>query len=214
MAAATSYSISRALDATTQLFGAPYGPAGVPSAGEKGQALGPALSVSIVLGLEKMAAMADHLNQTWYADVYREQALLTRTAIDTLLWNSTGQFYAATLGAPGYDMMDIAQVLLAGIGSDDRRSQFTAKLAALKVPAGYSNGTRYAGTPIVVDPYYESFLLEGLAVAKQTKLAQDLLDASWAPMVRRDANYTGGYWEYVVRTEFTVHEICCSFSIR
>jgi len=205
MVAATSYSISRALDLTTQLYGAPYGPAGVPSSGEKGQALGPANSVSIVLGLERMAAMADYLNQTWYAESYREQALLTRTAIETLLWNSTGGFYAATLGAPGYDLMDIAQVLLAGIGSDDRRAQFTAKLAALKVPAGYSNGTRFADTPIVVDPYYESFLLEGLAVANQTSLAQDLLDRTWAPMVRRDVNYTSGYWEYIVRSASHVH---------
>jgi len=66
------------------------------------------------------------------------------------------------------------------------------------VPAGYINGTRFFDTPGIVDAYYSSFLLEGLAKADETELAQDLLDATWGPMVRRDSNYTGAYWEYVV----------------
>lgn len=198
MVAVTSFAMTRALDQTTQLYGAPYGAAGVPLASEKGQALGPASTVSMVLGLERMADMAEFLGEAAAAATSREQAVLSRAAVDKLLWNATGGYYASALGATGFDTMDIAQVLLANIGSDDRRREFTDKLEMLRVPAGYTNGTRFSDTPVVVDPYYMSFLLEGLAVANETGLAQELLDATYAPMVRRDANYTGAYWEYIV----------------
>ncbi|KAM3065058.1 hypothetical protein ACMFMF_011370 [Clarireedia jacksonii] len=197
MVAATSYAMTRSLDDKTHLYGALSGSPSIPLGGEKGQALGPANTVSLILGLERMADMAEYVGQDTLATSYRQQAMLSRTAIDTLLWNNTGGYYASTLGASGYDMMDIAQVLLAEIGTVDRRMEFKGKLAVLKVPAGYINGTRYFDTPGIVDPYFLSFLLEGLAKASETELAQDLLDATWSPMVRRDSNYTGGYWEYV-----------------
>ena len=129
---------------------------------------------------------------------YTTQAQLSRTAVDTLLWNETAGYYAATLGGTGYDLMDLAQVLLAGIGSEQRQASFVEKLSALRMPAGYIDGTRFFDTPGVVNPYYMSFLLEGLALTNRTALAQKLLDATWAPMVNRDRNYTGGYWEYIV----------------
>lgn len=198
MVMTTSYALSRSLDQKTQLFGAPYGSTGTPLSGEKGQALGPANTVSMIIGLERMAEMARFIGDDDAAAFYQTQAQLSRTAIDTLLWNETAGYYAATLGGTGYDLMDIAQVLLAGIGSEQRQASFVEKLSALQVPAGYINGTRFFDTPGVVDAYYMSFLLEGLAATKRTKLAQDLLDATWAPMVHRDRNYTGGYWEYIV----------------
>lgn len=198
MVAVVSFAITRSLDQATQLYGALSGPKSIPIGGEKGQALGPANTVSLILGLERMADMADHVGYNTLASSYRQQAQLSRSAIDSLLWNSTGGFYAATLGASGYDMMDVAQVLLAEIGTAAQRKEFVGKLAALKVPAGYINGTRFFDTPGIVDPYYESFLLEGLAKAGETELAQDLLDATWLPMVRRDSNFTGAYWEYIV----------------
>ncbi|KAH8685358.1 Six-hairpin glycosidase-like protein [Tricladium varicosporioides] len=197
MVAATSYAVSRSLDESTQLYGALSGPKSIPLASEKGQALGPASTVSLILGLERMADMAEYLSYDALAAAYRQQAKISRTAIDTLLWNGTGGFFAAALGASGYDLMDIAQVLLAKIGTADRRKVFTEKLASLKVPAGYINGTRFFDTPGIVNPYYTSFLLEGLAKAGETQLAQELLDDCWSPMVRRDSNYTGAYWEYV-----------------
>ncbi|KAF7556572.1 hypothetical protein G7Z17_g1309 [Cylindrodendrum hubeiense] len=192
-----SYAISRSLDPETQLYGAPQGPFGIPLSGEKGQALGPANTVSLILGLERLADMADYLGYVSSAMAYRKQAILTREAVDRHLWNSTGGFYASTIGASGYDMMDIAQVLLGKIGTDERRGAYTDKLAALRVPAGYMNGTRFGDTPQVANPYYLSFLLEGLAKENQTELSQELLDNTWGPMVRRDVNYTGAYWEYV-----------------
>jgi hypothetical protein len=200
MVMATSYALSRSLDQKTQLYGAPYGSTGTPMSGEKGQALGPANTVSMIIGLERMSEMARFIGDVGAADFYQVQAQLSRTAIDTLLWNETAGYYASTLGGTGYDLMDIAQVLLAGIGNEKRQESFVEKLSALRVKAGYINGTRFLDTPGVVDPYYESFLLEGLASTKRTKLAQDLLDATWAPMVNRDRNYTGGYWEYIVST--------------
>jgi hypothetical protein len=198
MVATTSYAVTRSLDEMTQLYGALSGPRSLPLGGEKGQSLGPANTVSLILGLERMADMADYIGYSTLALQYRAQAELSRRAIDTLLWNATGGFYAATIGADGYDLMDIAQVLLAKIGTPERRKEFTSKLSALKVPAGYINGTRFLDTPGIVNPYYTSFLLEGLAKAGETELAQGLLDDGWSPMVRRDSNYTGGYWEYVV----------------
>lgn len=198
MVAATSYAVSRSLDEATQLYGAPSGAKGIPLFSEKGQALGPAGTVSLILGLERMADMAEYLGYNASAASYRLQAALSRTAVDTLLWNATGGYYAATLGSADYDLMDIAQVLLAEIGTAERRTEFLGKLSALKVAAGYINGTRFSDTPGIVDPYYMSFLLEGLARANQTELAQNLVDATYGPMVRRDSNYTGAYWEYVV----------------
>lgn len=198
MVMATSYALSRSLDQKTQLFGAPYGSTGTPLSGEKGQALGPANTVSMIIGLERMAEMARFIGDNAAAAFYQTQAQLSRTAIDSLLWNETAGYYAATLGGTGYDLMDIAQVLLAGIGSEQRQASFVEKLSALRVQAGYINGTRFLDTPGVVDVYYMSFLLEGLALTNRTALAQDLLDATWAPMVNRDRNYTGGYWEYIV----------------
>ncbi|KAH7129839.1 catalytic activity: RhaA is able to hydrolyze alpha-1 [Dactylonectria estremocensis] len=197
MIAINSYAISRSLDPETQLYGAPAGSLGLPLSGEKGQALGPANTVSLILGLERLAEMAEYLGHEHSAKAYRQQAVLTRDAVDRLLWNSTGGFYASTIGAPGYDLMDIAQVLLGKIGTQARRRAYTEKLAALRVPAGYMNGTRFEDTPQVVNPYYLSFLLEGLAKENQVELAQELLDSTWGPMVRRDANYTEAYWEYV-----------------
>lgn len=35
-------------------------------------------------------------------------------------------------------------------------------------------------------------------MANETALAQELLEDTWGPMVRRDANYTGAFWEYLV----------------
>ncbi|KAJ5640999.1 Six-hairpin glycosidase-like protein [Penicillium herquei] len=197
MVMSTSYAISRALDLGTQLFGEPFGSLGTSLSGEKGQALGPANTVSLILGLERMATMAEYLGDYATAHMYKGQAQLSRDAIETQLWNQTGGYYTATLGGSGYDLMDIAQVLLAGIGTEERREQFVQKLDSLKVTAGYINGTRFFDTPGVVDPYYMSFLLEGLAITNRTELAQELLDATWAPMVRQDRNYTGGYWEYI-----------------
>jgi hypothetical protein len=195
-----NYAITRSLDPATQLYGAPSGSLGVPLSGEKGQALGPANSVSLVLALERLADMATYLGRDSHVASYRKQASLTRRAIDALLWDQKRGLYASTIGATGYDIMDIAQVLVGQIGTAERRGIYTDKLAALRVPAGYMNGTRFADTPQVVDSYYESFLLEGLAIAGRTKPAQELLDATWAPMVRRDANYTAAYWEYIVCT--------------
>lgn len=198
MVAIISYAVSRALDDGTQLYGAPTGATGIPLASEKGQALGCASTVSLVLGLERMAEMAVYLGDNASAVMYRTQAGMSRKAIDTLLWNATGGYYASTLGVAGYDVMDIAQVLLAEIGTLDQRLEFIQKLGSLQVPAGYINGTRYFDTPGIVNPYYMSFLLEGLAKTKHTELAQSLLDATWSPMVHRDNNYTGAYWEYIV----------------
>lgn len=207
MTATLSYAITRTLDDGTQLYGAPNGANGIPLSGEKGQALGPANTVSLILGLEKMAEMAEYLNDSFAAEKYRAQAQLSRQAIDHLLWNSTGGYYSGSLDTSGYDVMDIAQVLLGEIGTAARRKQFLGKLNALKLPAGYSNGTRFAGTPAIVDPYFMSFLLEGLAMANETALAQGLLDDTWSPMVRRDVNFTGALWEYVV--SFVIFHIEC-----
>jgi hypothetical protein len=198
MTATLSYAITRTLDDGTQLYGAPNGANGIPLSGEKGQALGPGNTVSMILGLEKMAEMADFLGDNFAAEKYRAQVQLSRQAVDQLLWNATGGYYSGSVGISGYDAMDIAQVLLGKIGTVARRKEFLSKLDALKLPAGYSNGTRFAGTPAVVNPYYMSFLLEGLAMANETALAQGLLDDTWSPMVRRDVNYTGALWEYVV----------------
>ncbi|KAH7350663.1 catalytic activity: RhaA is able to hydrolyze alpha-1 [Rhexocercosporidium sp. MPI-PUGE-AT-0058] len=110
---------------------------------------------------------------------------------------TNGSYYASTLGASNYDMIDVAQVLLADIGTVKRREAFIGMLGALQVPAGYINSTRFFDTPQIVNPYYSSYLLEGFAKSGKTELAQNLLDASWGPMVRRDNNYTGAYWEYV-----------------
>ncbi|KAJ6092456.1 hypothetical protein N7467_004425 [Penicillium canescens] len=199
-----SYAMSTALDQKTQLYGAvygavygaPYGTMGTPLSGEKEQALDPAHTVSMILALERMAEVAPYIGDNAVANMCQAQAQLSRTAIDTLLWNETVGYYAATLGGTGYGLMDIAQVLLGGIGSEQRQASFVEILSALRVPAGYINGTRFFDIPSIVDAYYTRFLLEGLASTNRTQVAQDL-DATWTPMVRRDHNYTGGYWEYV-----------------
>lgn len=149
-----------------------------------------------------MAEMARFIGDSAAAVLYTTQAQLARTAVNIVLWNETAGYYTATLSGTGYDLMDIAQVLLAGIGSERRQATFAEKLSALRVPAGYINGTRFFDTPGVVDLYYMSFLLEVLALTNRTAFSQDLLDATWAPMVHRDRNYTGGYWEYIVSRFF------------
>lgn len=154
--------------------------------------------MSLILGLERLADMADYLGYVSSAIAYRKQAMLTQ-GVDRLLWNS--MFYASTIGAPGYDLMDIAQAVLGKSGTEERRVDCMEKLLAPWVPTGYINGTRFMDTPHVVNPYCLSFLLEGLAMENQVALAQELLDDTWGPMVRRDINYTGGYWEDVVSTK-------------
>jgi hypothetical protein len=211
MAANIGYALSRALDPMTQLFGAINGDPPLPLSGFKGQALGPADTVSMILSLERMADIADHLGYNSSASRYRIQAGLSRAAIDALLWNKTGGYYSMSVGTAGYDTISIAQVLLAQIGAPARRTIFTEKLASLKLPAGYSNGTSDVDTPLVVNPYYMSFLLEGLAIVNETNLAQGLLDALYTPMVRRDRNYTGAYWEYVVSLESLISILIQSY---
>ncbi|KAJ5126401.1 hypothetical protein N7448_005703 [Penicillium atrosanguineum] len=197
MVASTSYAVSRALDEGTQLFGAPYGSSGTTLNGEKRQALGPSNTVSMVIGLERMADMAAHLGHYSSESFYRGQAQLSRDAIESLFWNETGGYFSGALGRTGYDLMDIAHVLLAGVGTAGQRNEFIEKLPSLQVPAGHTNGIRYYETPGIVNPYFMSFLLEGLAISNRTALTQELLDATWSPMVRRDRNYTGAYWEYI-----------------
>lgn len=198
MVAVMSYAISESLDPTTQLYGKSSGSFGLPIGAQKGKSLGPAPTVSMIKGLENMAQMAIYLGYDPLASLYQSQAQLSRNAIESLLWNSTDGYYAATLGSTDIEIMDIAQILIAGIGSYEQRDQYLEKLRSLKVPAGYLNGTAYFDTPGIVNPYHMSFLLEGLAKEGHTVLAQELLDNTYSPMVRRDVNYTGGYWEYVV----------------
>ncbi|KXJ87792.1 Six-hairpin glycosidase-like protein [Microdochium bolleyi] len=193
----TSYSVARALDHTTQLYGAPAGADGAPLGGQHAQALGPAETVSMILGLERMADISAHMNDPRSALVYRTQANLTREAIDSRLWNETGGYYAGRPGYAGFDMADTAQVLLAQIGTAERRSRAIEALQDFRGPVGYGNGTRFASAPTVVSPFLNSFLLEGFAKEGRTSLAQDLLDSLWAPMIRQDRNFTGTGWEYV-----------------
>ena len=44
-------------------------------------------------------------------------------------------------------------------------------------------------------------------MANETALAQGLLDDTWSPRVRRDVNFTGALWEYVV--SFVIFHIEC-----
>ncbi|CEJ59746.1 hypothetical protein PMG11_08357 [Penicillium brasilianum] len=121
-----SYALSRSLDQKIQLFGAPYGSTGA-SSGERGQALSPTHTVSIIMGLERMDEIARFIGT---------QAQLSQDDFDTLLWNETAGYYAAASGDCGYDLMDITQVLLAGIGSEQRQASFVEKLATLQISAG------------------------------------------------------------------------------
>lgn len=70
------------------------------------------------------------------AAFYQAQARLSQDDFDTLLWNETAGYYAAASGGCGYDLMDITQVLLAGIGSEQRQASFVEKLATLQISAG------------------------------------------------------------------------------
>lgn len=142
--------------------------------------------------------MALYLANSHVAALYQQQAKLSRDAIDRSLWNETAEYYIFILGGTGYGLMDIAQALLVGIGSKERRTRCVEKLSTPRVPAGYIHGTRFFDAPGIVNPYNCSLLLEGLAVSNRAELAQELLDATWDPMARRDRNYTGGYWKYIV----------------
>lgn len=75
----------------------------------KGQALGPPNTVFLIM---KMAEMTEQLKENAIAAKYRHQAQLSRQAIDQLLWNNTSEYYSSSIGTSGYNLMDIAQVLV------------------------------------------------------------------------------------------------------
>ena len=104
-------------------------------------------TVSLILGLEKMAEMADYLNENFAAE---KMPRASPTILDKRLISFYGMLLVAittrSLGTSSFDTMDIAQVLLAEIGSSSAPpKEFLGNLNDLKLPAGYSNGTAFCG---------------------------------------------------------------------
>lgn len=187
--AVASFAVSRSLDDVTQLSFI---------SGESGPAFGIGTTAAMIQGLDAASQLATVVGDDMAATFYAQQAESTRKAADALLWNATTQAYVDTINTGVFSMVGVARAALAGVGSPERTQASLATLGNLKVTAGYHNSSSDpSDTPIEIDPYYEGFLLEVFAQQNQTKLAQDLLDRTWLPMVRKDANYTGGYWEYV-----------------
>ena len=103
-------------------------------------------TVSLILGLRRWQKWPTTSMKISLLRKYRAKPNYIRQAIDKLLWNATGGYYSRSLGTSSFDTMDIAQVLLAEIGSSSAPpKEFLGNLNDLKLPAGYSNGTAFCG---------------------------------------------------------------------
>jgi hypothetical protein len=104
--------------------------------------------------------------------LYRGQVQLFIEAIESTQRSEKGGFSTEALGGTGYDLMDIAPVLLAEVGTIELRDKLVEKLPNLKVSAAYTNWTRFFDTLDIVNPYHIKFLLRGWAICIRTALAQ------------------------------------------
>lgn len=169
---------------------------------------GPAIGSTAlnIMALEEMVEMGSHLGYNSSVAAYKTQAELCRTAVEGL-WNETGGYYAF----PGkdYSVEDMAWVELAKIGTQERRDKFWSHLKSRQVPGGYvdppaNNQFDLLGGGVKVSMNVQAELLWALGERGDGATAQDLVKRTYGPMVERGVNYTGGYWEFLVRLPLLV----------
>ncbi|KAL7337612.1 catalytic activity: RhaA is able to hydrolyze alpha-1 [Rhodotorula toruloides] len=162
---------------------------------------GPTISSTAlnIIALEEMVEMGSHLGHSSAVAAYQVQANLSRKALEGL-WNETGGFYAF----PGKDYIveDMAWIELAKIGTAERRDKFWSHLPSRQVPGGYvdppaENKFDLLGGGVKISMNIAAELLWALGERGDGKTAQDLVKRTYGPMVERNVNYTGAYWEFL-----------------
>jgi len=155
--------------------------------------------------LEEMVEMGNYLgyNSSTTLVQYQLQSQLCRKATESL-WNATGGFFAEP-GTTSWLVGSVAWIELLKIGTQAQRDSFWSLLPTRQVAAGYDdppagvnqfNLLAAAGLK-PVNPNEMSNILWALGERRDGITALDLLGRTWGPMVEKNVNFTGGYWEFV-----------------
>lgn len=165
-----------------------------------------------------MAQLASLAGDEASAASYGHQANATAQAINQLLFNATTGSYAVSLTDGNYSYIDsesqnsiahsltdakltVAMSVIAGVSSGNRTTSQLAKLDNLRFGPAYVQDSSVVGTnETTLSTYLSGYLLEALGISCRSEEMRFLLDNLWTLMAQPGDDYSGGSWEYVVRT--------------
>lgn len=165
------------------------------------------LNILYAMALDGAATLADAVGNDTAAAQYREKASAVRTAVNTYLYNSTGNFYMISDSNPTGIAQDTnALAILSGIASlqGSNVSQLLLEGMQKKLRLSGDSGTGYIaitadGIPsyssVVVSPFTSFFHAAAAFEQDRNDLAFDVLDSVWTPMAQAGPYYTGTFWE-------------------
>lgn len=155
--------------------------------------------------MQRLAPLAEAMNETELADKFESAAAKLNDAINEKLWNPELGAYSLSTDAPGnFSLTGIAWCILAGAANGTQASSSIAKLEELRFGPGYKTISSDEDDPdYQLAPNPSGFLLEALFQSylqfdtDSTSAATHLLGGLWGSMVNNDAYYSGASWEYV-----------------
>lgn len=159
-------------------------------------------TVHIIQSLEEMVIMGQYLGHNASVASLATQAQLSRKAVEGS-WNATGGFYA--LSGAQWTLIDLAMIEINKIGSQERRDQAWSLLSSRVKPGGYVDPPIQDNFNLLdtglhpIDVNVQGYLLWAAGERRDAPFAQDLIKRTYGPMVERGVNFTGAYWEFVVR---------------
>ena len=146
------------------------------------------------------AVLADAIGDGSLAASYRSDALTTKNAINSNLWDPTLGAYDASTGERGFLVQDAnVWAVLYGVATADRSAQILATLArGLNSPYGMLDFQSGAGSDYLlqlVSPYIGSFALDADYANGRSDLAMALMQREWGWMINHGPGGTD--WERI-----------------
>lgn len=165
------------------------------------------LNILYAMALDSAASMAEVVNNATLAVQYHQQAVAVRTAVNTYLYNSTGNFYKIsneqTTGiAQDTNSLAILSGIASELGSNKSEQLLEMMKQNLRVPStdgiGYLSTTSDGipvGTSVIVSPFISFFHATAAFELDRSDLAFDILNSVWSPMAQPGPCFTGTFWE-------------------
>lgn len=165
------------------------------------------LNILYAMALENATSLADVMQNATAAVQYRQQAAAIRRAVNTYLYNSTGNFYMISdQQTTGFAQDTNALAILSGIASElnPNISQQLLEQMREKLRVSGDNGTGYlsttpdgipVGASVIVSPFISYFHASAAFEEDRSDLAFDVLDSVWSPMAQHGPYFTGTFWE-------------------
>lgn len=166
---------------------------------------GTAVTGVFAYALEQLADLADVLNDTLAAELYRSTSESLVQAMNDNLWNAELGTYSLSVDSPSnFSLTGIAWAILSGAANSSQATSSIEKLEELRCGIGYRTLSSESCTPdYELSPNTNGFLLHALFKAQRDlgvrnlTVAKTLLNDFWSSMVTQNEFYSGASWEYV-----------------